>query len=91
VFVDGQNHKSHQPCAQNINQKTKTQTKQNHNQKKQAIRNLDDLETMAVPQKYRHLMTFWKYYSGAAAAPVPTLFSAFDAFCFVLWLLGLMY
>ncbi|KAF8060563.1 DBR1 [Scenedesmus sp. PABB004] len=40
----------------------------------QAVRNLDDLETMSVPVKYRQLMTFWKYYSGAAVAPVPTLF-----------------
>ena len=30
---------------------------------------------MSVPQKYRELMTFWKYYSGAAVAPIPTLFS----------------
>jgi hypothetical protein len=45
----------------------------------QAVRNLDDLETMSCPVKYRHIMTFWKYYSGQAVAPVPTLFSECDA------------
>ena len=38
------------------------------------MRNLDDLETMSVPQKYREIMTFWKYYSGQKVAPIPTLF-----------------
>lgn len=46
----------------------------------QAIRNLDDLETMAVPQKFRQMMTFYKYYSGEAVAPVPTLFSELHTF-----------
>jgi hypothetical protein len=32
---------------------------------------------MAVPLKYREMMTFWKYYSGQKAAPIPTLFGAF--------------
>ena len=38
------------------------------------MRNLDDLETMACPPKYRAMQTFWKYYSGQAKAPYPTLF-----------------
>lgn len=41
----------------------------------QAVRNLDDLETMSVPVKYRHIMTFYKYYKGEANAPIPTIFS----------------
>jgi lariat debranching enzyme len=41
----------------------------------QAVRNLDDLECMACPPKYRHLGTFWKYYAGIKVAPYPTLFS----------------
>ncbi|ORY97279.1 lariat debranching enzyme, C-terminal domain-domain-containing protein [Syncephalastrum racemosum] len=40
----------------------------------QAIRNDADLECMAVPVKYRQLGDFYKYYSGAKKAPVPTLF-----------------
>ncbi|KAG1670357.1 hypothetical protein FOA52_000117 [Chlamydomonas sp. UWO 241] len=40
----------------------------------QAVRNMDDLETMACPQKYKSLNTFYKYYSGEAKAPYPTLF-----------------
>jgi len=32
----------------------------------QAVRNMDDLETMACPPKYRSLATFHKYYSGEA-------------------------
>ncbi|GAX78087.1 hypothetical protein CEUSTIGMA_g5529.t1 [Chlamydomonas eustigma] len=40
----------------------------------QAVRNLDDLETMSCPVKYRALNTFYKYYSGEAKAPYPTLF-----------------
>ncbi|KAL4420156.1 hypothetical protein ABPG77_008292 [Micractinium sp. CCAP 211/92] len=40
----------------------------------QAVRNMDDLECMACPPKYRHIATFWKYYSGRAKAPYPTLF-----------------
>lgn len=44
---------------------------------------MDDLECMACPPKYRHIATFWKYYSGRAKAPYPTLFSerAGPAFC----------
>lgn len=41
----------------------------------QAVRNLDDLECMACPPKYRHLATFYKYYSGEKVAPYPTIFS----------------
>ncbi|WIA35356.1 hypothetical protein OEZ86_003807 [Tetradesmus obliquus] len=40
----------------------------------QAVRNMDDLETMSCPVKYRDIMTFYKYYSGEKLAPVPTLF-----------------
>ena len=41
----------------------------------QAVRNMDDLECLACPPKYRALNTFWKYYTGQATAPYPTLFS----------------
>lgn len=41
----------------------------------QAVRNEDDLECLACPPKYRDLKTFHKYYTGAAVAPYPTLFS----------------
>jgi len=40
----------------------------------QAVRNLDDLECMSVPDKYKELGTFYKYYSGEVIAPIPTLF-----------------
>lgn len=40
----------------------------------QAVRNMDDLETMACPAKYRSMQSFHKYYSGQAVAPIPTLF-----------------
>lgn len=40
------------------------------------MRNEDDLECLACPPKYRELKTFHKYYTGAAVAPYPTLFSA---------------
>ena len=40
----------------------------------QAVRNLDDLECLACPPKYRALRTFHKYYSGEARAPVLTVF-----------------
>ena len=39
----------------------------------QAIRNVADFESMAVPEKYRKLNTFYKYYKGEARAPVLTL------------------
>lgn len=40
----------------------------------QAIRNYDDLNCMAVPQKYRELKEFYKYYSGECKAPYLTIF-----------------
>ncbi|GAB4839236.1 lariat debranching enzyme [Ancistrocladus abbreviatus] len=40
----------------------------------QAVRNKKDLESLNVPPKYRHMNTFWKYYSGQEVAPVPTIF-----------------
>lgn len=39
----------------------------------QAVRAPGDLETMAVPLKYRVMGDFWKYASGAAVAPYLTL------------------
>ena len=41
----------------------------------QAVRNLDDLECLACPPKYRELKSFYKYYTGQLEAPIPTLFS----------------
>ncbi|KIY62384.1 hypothetical protein CYLTODRAFT_459026 [Cylindrobasidium torrendii FP15055 ss-10] len=40
----------------------------------EAIRNRGDLEAMAVPDKYKHMQTFWKYYCGERVAPVLTIF-----------------
>jgi lariat debranching enzyme len=40
----------------------------------QAIRNEQDLNCMAVPQKYRTMSSFYKYYSGELVAPVLTIF-----------------
>ncbi|KAI7908078.1 lariat debranching enzyme, C-terminal domain-containing protein [Cokeromyces recurvatus] len=40
----------------------------------QSIRNEADLKSMAVPEKYKELGTFWKYYSGRTRAPYPTIF-----------------
>jgi lariat debranching enzyme len=40
----------------------------------QAVRNMDDLLTLACPPKYRSMNSFYKYYSGEAVAPVLTLF-----------------
>lgn len=40
----------------------------------QAVRNEADLSCMAVPPKYRHMETFYKYYSGEKNAPVLTVF-----------------
>ncbi|CAE7124918.1 unnamed protein product [Rhizoctonia solani] len=39
----------------------------------EAIRNHQDLRCMAVPEKYQHLGTFYKYYTGEAKAPVLTI------------------
>jgi len=47
----------------------------------QAVRNLDDLECMACPVKYRHMASFYKYFSGEKVAPYPTLFSTFLVVC----------
>uniref|UniRef100_A0A914CS51 Lariat debranching enzyme C-terminal domain-containing protein n=1 Tax=Acrobeloides nanus TaxID=290746 RepID=A0A914CS51_9BILA len=40
----------------------------------QAIRNYGDLHYMKCPDKFKHLMTFYKYYSGEQVAPVLTIF-----------------
>lgn len=40
----------------------------------QAVRNMQDLHCMAVPQCYKKLNSFYKYYSGEKTAPVLTLF-----------------
>lgn len=40
----------------------------------QAMRNLNDLESLACPVKYRVIGSFWKYYTGQEMAPYPTLF-----------------
>lgn len=39
----------------------------------QATRNLADLKCMAVPDKYKEMCTFYKYYSGELQAPILTL------------------
>ena len=49
----------------------------------QAVRNVDDLECLACPPKYRELKTFWEYYTGKRVAPYPTLFSASLLCCVV--------
>jgi lariat debranching enzyme len=40
----------------------------------QALRNELDLEGMAVPQKYKEMGTFYKYYAGIKKAPILTIF-----------------
>ncbi|XP_055987087.1 lariat debranching enzyme-like [Sorex fumeus] len=40
----------------------------------QAVRNEADLRCMAMPPKYRHMQTFYRYYSGEKKAPVLTIF-----------------
>ena len=40
----------------------------------QATRNLADLKCMAVPDKYKEMCSFYKYYSGEKVAPVLTIF-----------------
>ncbi|KAJ3087205.1 lariat debranching enzyme [Quaeritorhiza haematococci] len=40
----------------------------------QPIRNTADLDTIACPEKYRALGTFYQYYSGQKKAPYPTIF-----------------
>lgn len=44
----------------------------------QSVRNLDDLECMACPVKYRKLGSFYEYYSGVKKAPYPTVFGTLD-------------
>ncbi|KAL0581113.1 lariat debranching enzyme [Marasmius crinis-equi] len=39
----------------------------------QAVRNHEDLQCMAVPDKYKHLQTFYKYYAGEKRAPILTV------------------
>ncbi|KAF8606029.1 DBR1-domain-containing protein [Ceratobasidium sp. AG-I] len=39
----------------------------------QAMRNHQDLQCMAVPDKYKQLGTFYKYYTGEVTAPVLTI------------------
>lgn len=39
----------------------------------QATRNLSDLKCMAVPDKYKEMGSFYKYYSGELKAPILTL------------------
>ncbi len=48
----------------------------NENISAQAVRNLDDLECLACPPKYRELKSFYKYYTGQLKAPYLTIFSA---------------
>nr|SVE74738.1 EOG090X06RW [Daphnia carinata] len=40
----------------------------------QAVRNESDLQCMAVPDKFRHICTFYRYYIGEVKAPILTLF-----------------
>jgi lariat debranching enzyme len=40
----------------------------------QALRNYFDLESMAVPQKFKKLGEFHEYYTGIKVAPIPTVF-----------------
>jgi len=40
----------------------------------QSTRNLSDLACMAVPDKYKSMCSFYKYYNGEAIAPVLTIF-----------------
>ena len=40
----------------------------------QAIRHESDLDSLAVPPKYRKMNTFYKYYTGEKIAPILTIF-----------------
>jgi lariat debranching enzyme len=40
----------------------------------ESVRNYADLASMACPQKYRALNSFYKYYTGEKRAPVLTMF-----------------
>ncbi len=40
----------------------------------QSIRNPQDLDSMAVPPKYKVMGNFWEYYTGVRVAPLLTIF-----------------
>ena len=40
----------------------------------QALRNENDLDSMAVPDKFKDMGDFYKYYKGEKKVPVPTIF-----------------
>lgn len=40
----------------------------------QSIRNYTDLNSMAVPEKYKKIGNFYQYYIGEKIAPIPTIF-----------------
>ena len=40
----------------------------------EAVRNMTDLCSMACPEKYRHMTSYHKYYSGQKEAPILTVF-----------------
>lgn len=40
----------------------------------QSVRNHEDLRAMAVPDKYQHMCSFYKYYNGEKVAPILTIF-----------------
>ena len=40
----------------------------------QSVRNVADLKCMACPDKYKEMHDFYKYFSGAKKAPIPTVF-----------------
>ncbi|XP_017843793.1 lariat debranching enzyme [Drosophila busckii] len=40
----------------------------------QSTRNVEDLQTMAVPRKYLDMCSFYKFYSGERLAPILTIF-----------------
>ncbi|KAJ3275223.1 lariat debranching enzyme [Terramyces sp. JEL0728] len=40
----------------------------------QSIRNFTDLNSMAVPEKYKKIGNFYQYYTGERVAPIPTIF-----------------
>ena len=42
--------------------------------RKQSFRNEADMECMACPDKYKHMTSFYQYYSGAKRAPILTIF-----------------
>uniref|UniRef100_A0A1J3CZK9 Lariat debranching enzyme n=1 Tax=Noccaea caerulescens TaxID=107243 RepID=A0A1J3CZK9_NOCCA len=40
----------------------------------QAVRNEKDMDSLSVPNRYKEMKSFWKYYSGQEVAPIPTIF-----------------